>query len=98
MWCESCLMTETYSTYDAKARLSEILRKVESGRTVRISRHGKAIAEIRPIPEPAGGLAERIADLTDRGIIVPASKAGDRPAPVAKRPGGLDRFLADRHR
>jgi len=92
------LVTETYSTYEAKARLSEILRKVEGGRTVRISRHGRAIAEIRPISESTGGLAKRVADLTDRGVIVRGRNGAGRPVPVAKRPGALDRFLVDRDR
>ena len=89
-------MTETYSTYDAKARLSEILRKVESGRTIRISRHGVPIAEIRPLRPGPSRLADRIAELTEAGVL---TKAGDPAAalqPLAERPGALERFLADR--
>ena len=40
-----------YSTFDAKAKLSEILDKVSEGQQVVITRHGKAIAKIIPIPQ-----------------------------------------------
>lgn len=90
-------MTETYSTYEAKAKLSEILRKVESGRTVRISRHGKAIAEIRPVRREPADLAQRIEELTARGALVPAADKRRALVPVARRPGALQRFLSDRN-
>ncbi len=41
----------TYSTYDAKAKLSELLDEVASGKTVLITRHGKPVAEVRPVRE-----------------------------------------------
>jgi prevent-host-death family protein len=34
---------------EAKARLSEILDRVEGGETVLISRNGEAVAEVRPV-------------------------------------------------
>lgn len=89
-------VTDTYSTYEAKARLSEILRAVESGRTVRISRRGIAIAEIRPLPAAPATLEERIAELTARGEITPATRPSVPVRPIAHRPGALERFLADR--
>ena len=47
-------MADVYSTYEAKAHFSEILRKVRSGRPVRISYRGEEIAEVRPLSrEPA---------------------------------------------
>ncbi len=89
-------MTETYSTYDAKAKLSEILRKVESGRTIRISRRGEPIAEIRPFRHGPARLADRIDELTDNGVLTRPAGA-DRPLRVlAHRLGALDRFLSDR--
>jgi prevent-host-death family protein len=38
-------------TYDAKARLSELLDKVEAGETVVITRHGRAVARLVPEPQ-----------------------------------------------
>lgn len=89
-------MTDTYSTYEAKAKLSEILRKVESGRTVRISRRGVPIAEIRPVPAAPATLEERIAELEARGALIPARQPGATIGPIARRPGALRRFLEDR--
>ncbi len=40
-----------YSTYEAKAKLSELLDEVASGKTVLITRHGKPVAEVRPVRE-----------------------------------------------
>lgn len=91
-------MTKTYSTYDAKAKLSEILRKVGEGQTVYISRHGQPIAEVRPISRAPESLEQRIADLTERGVLT--TPVGDMESlrPIAYRPGALERFLADRDR
>ncbi|MDE0405633.1 MAG: type II toxin-antitoxin system prevent-host-death family antitoxin [Nitrospira sp.] len=39
----------TYSTCDAKARFSGVLRLVRDGKTVTVSYRGKPVAEIRAI-------------------------------------------------
>jgi len=88
---------DTYSTYEAKAKLSEILRRVESGQVIRISRHGTPIAEVRPVPQQPATLEERIADLTARGEIAPARNPAARSRPIAHMPGALRRFLDDRN-
>lgn len=38
-------------TTEAKARLAELLRAVEHGETVAITRRGKAVAHLTPTPE-----------------------------------------------
>ena len=40
------------SLADAKARLSEIVNRVETGEAVRITRRGKAVVELRAIEHP----------------------------------------------
>ncbi len=90
-------MSETYSTYEAKSRLSEILRKVERGRTVGITRRGKLIAEITPVRPGAASLEQRIAELVEQGALLPATTPEAPLEPVAKRPGALARFLVDRN-
>ena len=42
--------------FEAKTHLSELLAAVEAGETIRITRRGKPVAELRPIAE---GVAER---------------------------------------
>ena len=41
------------SVHGAKAHLSELLRRVEVGEVVTITRHGQPVAELRPRPHPA---------------------------------------------
>ncbi|MCF6262312.1 MAG: type II toxin-antitoxin system prevent-host-death family antitoxin [Xanthomonadales bacterium] len=38
---------------EIKARLAEVLRKVEAGQEVEITRHGKAIARLTPMQKQA---------------------------------------------
>jgi prevent-host-death family protein len=38
-------------TYEAKARLSELIDKAEAGETVVITRHGRPVARLVPEPE-----------------------------------------------
>ena len=89
----------TYSTYEAKARFSEVLRKVRGGESVFITYRGEEVAEIRPVVHDET-LRERLEKLEKKGII---SRAGRDPAdieralrPLGKRPGGLKRFLESR--
>jgi prevent-host-death family protein len=90
-------MAETYSTYEAKAKLSEILRKVESGKTIRISRRGEPIAEIRPLRPGPASLAQRITELSEQGVLTSPTDTRDSLTPVVRRPGALRRFLSDRN-
>lgn len=90
-------MSKQYSTYEAKARFSELLRKVREGQTVTISYHGEPVAELRPIEKPAG-TAARLERLLDCGVLVPAETRRGGLTSVAHRPGALERFLADRNR
>ena len=91
-------MAETYSTYEAKAKLSEILRKVARGKTVRISHRGQPIAEIRPLRREPAALEQRISELREQGVLSsPSPRKAVRLKPVARRSGALRRFLADRN-
>ena len=87
---------DSYSTYEAKARFSEILRKVRAGRRVIVTHHGTQVAEIRPIEARSENLAERLARLEAEGAVTRATQPGTLPQPVARRRGALARFLASR--
>ncbi len=89
-------MAQTYSTYEAKAKFSEVLRKVRAGQRVVITYHGKAIAEIRPLQAAGGSLEASLKRLEDEGILSQGVKPGRRFRPLAKRPGALARFLESR--
>ena len=91
-------MSEIYSTYEAKAKLSEILRKVRAGRTIRISHRGEPVAEVRPIRPPSTGLQERMIALAARGVLVRAKERKGALTPIERKAGALKRFLEDRDR
>jgi antitoxin (DNA-binding transcriptional repressor) of toxin-antitoxin stability system len=94
-------MSRKYSLYEAKSKLSELVRQVrEGGRSVTITVHGRAVAELRAItaahgPKPA---ADRHAELERAGLIHRVEgKPGDSAFPLGvRRPGALKRFLEER--
>lgn len=86
-----------YSTYEAKARFSEILRQVRRGKTVTVSYRGEPVAEIRSITPDRETLDQRLDDLTRRGIIVPSGQPREPLRMLQRRPGALRRFLDDRN-
>ncbi len=88
-------MVRIYSTYEAKARFSEILRQVREGKTVTISYHGEPVAEIRPLRGGAS-LDQRLDRLAARGVLVRASERESDLKMVVRRRGALKRFLAER--
>jgi prevent-host-death family protein len=89
-------MRDTYSLYEAKAKLSAIIRQVREGRHVVVTVHGEPVAEIRPIGRQANDLAARVEELTERGVLVRGTLEKGALRPVARKPGALARFLAER--
>jgi len=87
---------DTFSTYDAKARFSEVLRRVREGRTVTVTYRGEPVAEIRPL-DRSGGTAARMEWLRSRGVLMAPDGQGRALGQIAKRPGDLARFLEDRN-
>jgi prevent-host-death family protein len=89
-------MRDTYSLYEAKAKLSAIIRRVREGHHVLVTVHGRPVAEIRPVEETAADLEGRLRGLVERGVVVPADGTAAVLRPAARKPGAVDRFLADR--
>lgn len=87
----------TYSTYEAKARFSEVMRMVREGKSVTVTYHGRPVAEIRPIDDDGSPLERRILELEREGVITSAENSAAPLAPLLHRPGALQRFLADRN-
>ena len=100
-------MPRKVSLYEAKTKLSALVRQVREGGTVVITVHGVPAAELRAI-EPAAAknqtLAERIADLEAQGVITPAKASPREFAKILRDirknakpvPGALKRFLDER--
>ena len=94
-------MAREYSLYEAKAKLSALVRQVREGRSVVITVHGKPAAELRPVGPAAVNQSnvERHEELKAKGLITPASMrpADARAWPIgARKPGALKRFLKER--
>jgi prevent-host-death family protein len=89
-------MKNEYSLYEAKAKFSSIVRQVREGHSVVVTLHGEPVAEIRPIQPGAETLEQRMDRLVERGVLVRARESASALAPIAKKPGALDRFLHDR--
>lgn len=89
-------MAQVYSTYEAKARFSEVIRKVRAGQRVVIAYRGKEVAEIRPLVNRAGSLEKIMAQLEDQGVLGRSSRPTVPLRPLARKPGALKRFLESR--
>lgn len=90
-------MSPVYSTYEAKARFSEIIREVRDGTVVTVSYRGEPVAEIRAIRREPPTLETRLDDLERRGIIVPSGQRKAARTALARRSGALKRFLDERN-
>ena len=86
----------TFSTYQAKARFSEVMRMVRAGKTVAISYRGDPVAEIRPLEQKQQTIEDRLEELERRGILVRSGGVRKPLVAVAHVPGALDRFLSER--
>jgi prevent-host-death family protein len=94
-------MPKKYSLYEAKSKLSELVRQVrEGGPAVTITVHGRPVAELRALDEASGvkTTAERHEELERAGLIhrVEGKPGAPRFPLGVRRPGALKRFLADR--
>lgn len=74
---------ETISLAEAKAHLSELLNRVESGEEIIIIRHGRPVARVSPVEKPKQAPAfDRLAQLREN---VPP---GDSPAWISSASKG----------
>jgi prevent-host-death family protein len=90
-------MPKTYSTYEAKARLSELLARVRKGDVVTITHRGVAVAEVVPVTRLDTSVVQRLDELRRKGVVsLPASDAKGEFKKLAKKPGALRRFLDSR--
>lgn len=95
-------MNVRYSVYEAKAKLSALLRQVKARHEVVITEHGRPIARVVPFDNgKTESLDERIDRLQAEGVIRRGhSTFGEALDKVETqhKPGALGRFLAERKR
>jgi prevent-host-death family protein len=53
----------TVTAYEAKTHLPRLIRAVERGETVIITRHGKPVAQLGPVKDRRAEVVEAIADI-----------------------------------
>ncbi|HEX5762097.1 MAG TPA: type II toxin-antitoxin system prevent-host-death family antitoxin [Solirubrobacterales bacterium] len=70
---------------DLKATLSKILREVEDGEQVRITSHGRPIADL--VPAGSRRADEQMRKLVAEGKVTPASRPFPPNAPAPRRTG-----------
>ncbi len=88
-------MARPYPVHEAKAKLSEILRRVKQGRSVTISERGREVARVVPIAS-ALSLTARLEALEHEGVVVPGTGASSTIRAIASKRGALRRFLQSR--
>jgi prevent-host-death family protein len=70
---------------ELKAKLSSVLRRVEHGERIRVTRRGRAVADIvPPMPERSEAMKKLIAE----GRVTPASRPPSEAPPPAPRKTG----------
>ena len=90
-------MVIIYTAYEAKAKLSELLRHVQAGRSVRVTLRGETVAEVRPIPSEDVSFAEHLRHLEREGVLIAAKKPVPLAFPALQHvPGAVQRFLDER--
>ena len=89
-------MRNIYPLYEAKAKLSAIIRKVREGQPVVVTLNGEPVVEIRAIAPKDQGLEGRMKELDERGVLVRPPKGPFGLKRIVKRPGALKRFLDER--
>ena len=94
---ESLAVGLLYSTCEAMARFSDIVRRVREGRTVTVLYRGEPVAEIPAIQRECMTLEQCFDDLARRGIVVPSGQAKEPLRVLERRPGALRRFVGDRN-
>ncbi len=85
---------------ELKAKLSETLRAVGAGETIRVTNHGKPVADI--VPPRKQTFEERMDELAAQGLVTRRRNKGPLPpAPPRVKlppdtPSGSEQIIADR--
>jgi len=87
---------ESYTTHEAKARLSELVDKVLRRQRIVIRRRGRPVAMLVPIPAEEEDLETRLGCLEAEGVVEAPRGPRSRLRTIRRRPGALARFLAER--
>lgn len=90
------MKSNEYSTYEAKAKFSELLRKVKKNKRVIITSRGNPIAELVPFENSNESTLERLGRLEQQGVVDGDTRIRDPFDALEKSNGALKRFLSSR--
>lgn len=90
------MKSNEYSTYEAKAKFSELLRKIKKNKRIVITSRGTPIAELIPFVNEEETTLQRLARFESQGVIDGDTKIRDPFEPLDKSLGALKRFLHSR--
>ncbi|MBN2529789.1 MAG: type II toxin-antitoxin system prevent-host-death family antitoxin [Deltaproteobacteria bacterium] len=90
------MKSNEYSTYDAKAKFSELLRKVKKNKRIVITSRGIPVAELVPFSSDGENTLERLSRLEQQGVLDGDPRIRDPFEPLDKAAGALKRFLNSR--
>lgn len=89
-------MKDVYSIYEAKAKLSEIIRRVKNRRAVTITDRGEPVARVVPIDSGSNqSLESRLKELKSKGVLNVAEKPPSSIGALKRLPGAVNRFLSN---
>jgi len=88
-----CYMRDDVGVRELRQNLSKYLRRVATGRTLRVLDRGNPVAVLAPLPEETGGLDR----LIQAGKAIPAEGdlAAIKPLPRTRSGSSLNDFLDD---
>ena len=89
-------MAQVYSAYEAKAKFSEVIRRVRAGQRIIVTYRDEEVAEIRPLEPKGSAWNRRLARLREEGILSQPRKPAGKLKAIAHKPGALARFLGSR--
>lgn len=82
----------TVGVRELRQNLSVYLARVKKGQALTVTEHGRAVAELRPLPPAADALSR----LVEEGRVVPARRApSSLPRPLRLPPGRPASMLLD---
>lgn len=90
-------MKDSYSIYEAKAKLSELIRRVKHNRLITITERNVPVAMVIPIKKSSNKKIEQILkELEEQGIIESREANISNIKTILKKKNVLKRFLESR--
>jgi prevent-host-death family protein len=89
-------LMKSYSIYDAKAKLSELIRFVRKFGPVTITERGTPVVQVIAISDEPEGVEARLEALQAMGLIKPSKRKSKSFRCIAKKRGAFKRFLESR--